>query len=498
MIFDSESAHLASAISQQQTNKALIIQHNISAKKWVNKIDTNYANTIIISILSQPPLKVLQFFLKQYDNHLINLYTKHLCITRTQFVINRGDKMWQLIKMFQRKNIQFVLLESNDDFIAHSYLWPYSTKSFNDVQKNHISSNSTNVRELIFPNDVRNTIIAYFYLSYNPPYVYQVQDFHNGSVFVGGIEIRMMEMLMDRWNWTVQFYKPDHASMARINCRHCEEMQRQIDHRFKTNLRTNRRHPIKTCHLYRTMDMYPDSLYSFTATQTMGWDGALYLSSFAWERLVIVVPTEWELSAIIWRSIFRSPLFNVWIFQILLFSIVRMVLQKCSIYANARRFMDIFFDTFGLTFGVSSDDASSYTNRPERILILFFVMSAFLSSILWSGTLFEQFASGLRTGPTINSLSDLMAQRERKQFCIPPAYGVEFYEFQRQFGPATMALEFDIMYYIFSGNLSFFYMLPESRAIQLLTDAGGDEVNRASKLFHIVPDLYLCELRVNL
>lgn len=495
LVYDSDSAHIASAISQQQTNKSLIILNQISLEDSRIQIELNYKNSIIISIFSQPPIKVLQFIVEQYEKYLINVNAKHLYIINTR--IYQFDEVRNVIRKIQLRHIQMVLLEisENDDIIAYSYLRPFSTKSFNDLQAFLITSikNTTNVRELIFPNDVSNTTVAYFSLSYNPPYVYQVQDFRSDSKYVGGIEIRMMELLMDHWNWTVHFCKADKVTMKIIQCHHCEQTQRKIDHVFKTTL--HRHHPIHYCHFYDYSVMYPDSLYSFTAAQAITWRTAIGLTSFAHERLVIIVPTEWELSSIVWRSIFRSPLFNVWIVQILLFSIIRKLLQELSINTNVRGFLDIFFHTFGLTFGVTSEDVSSYTSRPERILVVSFMISAFLSSILWSGTLFEQFTSGIRTSPTINSLSDLLAARERKSFLIPPAYGVQIGEFTQQFGQPSLALEFDIMFHIFSGNLSFYYMLPESRAIQLLSNAGnsGGKWNEACKLFHIVPDLYVCK-----
>lgn len=115
------------------------------------------------------------------------------------------------------------------------------------------------------------------------------------------------------------------------------------------------------------------------------------------------------------------------------------------------------------------------------------MLSAILSSTLWSGKLFEQF-SLTQVQPTVNSLADLMAYRERKTFCIPPDLSVEIEEFKLKFGVTIASHEFDIISRIFSGNVSFYYMLTESRAKQIFSvnDAVGQQ-------FHIIPDLYLCE-----
>lgn len=64
----------------------------------------------------------------------------------------------------------------------------------------------------------------------------------------------------------------------------------------------------------------------------------------------------------------------------------------------------IFFDSLGLLIGTSS--GSKVFSRPERLLTLWLSIFAVLTSLLFSGFLFQQIA-GSSKASSINNLKDL-------------------------------------------------------------------------------------------
>lgn len=343
LVFDSESAPLASAILQhhhQQPGKTIIIlKLNKTFTEEEEHLQMDYTNSIIISILSQSLSKVLRFFARKYNLDSINSISKHLCITEHKGPIGRIYSKFK--NMFEYKNIRIVLLQrTDDDFIAHINPWPKSSTRTIETYSKSTFKNSTNVCELLFPIDIRNTQMHYVSITNNPPYLYQVQDFRSGSVHIGGTEVRMMELLMSHWNWTVHFCTADDMTIQAIRCTNCRHTQSKIDRVFKTILPINGAlQPNETCNLFMTNINYRDnSIYGFTTAQIFSVPDTKYLHSFAYERMVFIVPTERDQSSILWRTIVRSPLFNVWILQIFLFSILRKVLQMGSMSGYVQAF----------------------------------------------------------------------------------------------------------------------------------------------------------------
>lgn len=210
-----------------------------------------------------------------------------------------------------------------------------------------------------------------------------------------------------------------------------------------------------------------------------------YVVSFTYEKLVIIVPNEWTYTGFTIGTILKSPLLSVWTLSILLFTLLRKILQIITETKSTRQTLsNVLFDTFGRTFGNS---AYTIENRPERILIIFLLISALLADILCTGMLFEQYATK-QWIPRINSLADFLAHRGERLIMIPNMYEHEDH-YEKQLGNTKYVDEFKIMSYIYDGNLSNLYLLPETRAMQLFNN---DDQSNGAKHFHIIPDTYMC------
>lgn len=104
-----------------------------------------------------------------------------------------------------------------------------------------------------------------------------------------------------------------------------------------------------------------------------------------------------------WELVRDSPLINVWLFNIFLITIIRIVIIKwtCGSVNDSTR---VLLYTFGMSFGVGTSDSVSC--RAERLVVLFLSIFAMLASIFCSGYLYQQYTSDSRI-PVIQTLSDL-------------------------------------------------------------------------------------------
>lgn len=220
------------------------------------------------------------------------------------------------------------------------------------------------------------------------------------------------------------------------------------------------------------------------------------MDSFAYEQYVIVVPTEWQASAIDIRSMIKSPLFIVWIFIIVLFTLLRKCFQLFAMNRNeltiTTPIVEILLETYAIMFSTSSSAASICgNNRPERTLIVFLWFGSILASILCSGMLFDKLATN-RLEPRMNSLADIYRYRGERYFCVPvDTIGLSrIYRIHEIFGTIEVMNEAEVCYKIYSGNQSCFYILPATKASRLL--ANLNKKTDGLPLFHIIPNTYLC------
>lgn len=121
------------------------------------------------------------------------------------------------------------------------------------------------------------------------------------------------------------------------------------------------------------------------------------------ENYVLVVPNIRQKDLTIWQSILNFPLLNVWALVIAIFCIFRKSIRL--IYKSRQQSVtEIFFNTFGLSFGTT--DPSNVNTFPENTLILFLGIFCVLAGNLCTGYLFQQMTV-FDYKPEINHLTDL-------------------------------------------------------------------------------------------
>lgn len=127
----------------------------------------------------------------------------------------------------------------------------------------------------------------------------------------------------------------------------------------------------------------------------------LYPHTYA--KYVVIVPNRLNKKSEIMDLIYKSPLLNVWTITIILITILRKLFQYTT-RKKKRTFTELLINTFGMSFGTTSD--SKIKNRPEQILLLFLSIFSLLAGIFCSGELFQQYST-YSYSSAINSLEDL-------------------------------------------------------------------------------------------
>lgn len=124
---------------------------------------------------------------------------------------------------------------------------------------------------------------------------------------------------------------------------------------------------------------------------------------YRYDRTVVIVPNNNISTLFLLQNIVRSTIFIIWIGISLTFMLLRKLFQNIT-KSPYMPMVKIFFDSLGLLIGTAS--GSKVFNRPERILTLWLSIFAVLTSLLFSGFLFQQMA-GSSKASTINNLKDL-------------------------------------------------------------------------------------------
>ena len=121
------------------------------------------------------------------------------------------------------------------------------------------------------------------------------------------------------------------------------------------------------------------------------------------DSLVILVPNILDFSSLLAQLIVESPLLTVWSITILLITSIRLCLQTNCMHwpSNISR---IALDTFSIAF--TGSGFVSITKRSERTIILSLSIFSFLSSIICTGYIFQQYTSQV-IHHGINSIEDL-------------------------------------------------------------------------------------------
>lgn len=247
LLFDKVSSDLATEIFRLNVSQAKVVQtinsdiYNINERIF-------YENTIIISIISRPIAHVGEDYLRVYYHEKLNRKSKHLCLISSQSSSsNNHSDIEEFSKFFIKHNIHVVPVVhhwNDSNFVIHSFELAVR-KTLRNLYPNDVLNKSENVRELIFPSfNVRDIDVTYYAINFNPPYLYRVEDFTSESqTYLGGIEIRMMELLIDQLNWTVHFETFDQfLKLTNDDSWRIETYQRINKRIFRTNVPTKRRH----------------------------------------------------------------------------------------------------------------------------------------------------------------------------------------------------------------------------------------------------------------
>lgn len=248
ILFDESSSDLATEILRLQNNSQTKIVHKIRSINLSERIA--YENSIIISAITQPSItKTGDDLIRVYNRKKLDKISKHLCIF--SFFNNKSDVPEAFLRYFIERNIHLVLLllqQRNDSnhfeiqtFTLHSLRNSSSlTLSTSDV----LQEQGEKARDLIFPFQIQSIDVSFYVVYFNPPYTYRVQDFtENAKTYIGGIEIRMMDWLADRLNWTVEYVIFNFTSSYLKDGQNSVKMYKRFRSRlYRTNLPTKRRH----------------------------------------------------------------------------------------------------------------------------------------------------------------------------------------------------------------------------------------------------------------
>lgn len=248
ILFDESSSDLATEILRLQNNSQTKIVHKIKSINLSKRIA--YENSIIISAISQPSItKTGDDLIRVYSRNKLDKKSKHLCIF--SYFNNKNDVPEAFLKYFIERNIHLVLLllrQRNDSnqFEIQTFTLHYLrnslslTLSTSDV----LQEQGEKARELIFPFQIQSIDVRFYVVYFNPPYIYRVQDFtENAKTYIGGIEIRMMDWLADRLNWTVEYVVFNFSSAYLKGGQNSVKMYERFRSRlYQTYLPTKRRH----------------------------------------------------------------------------------------------------------------------------------------------------------------------------------------------------------------------------------------------------------------
>lgn len=238
-LFDTDSTDIATQILCEPLllhQSIIVINIDPSITTSINT-GMYYENAIILSVISQQPSMASQFFINAYLNKELNSKSKHLCIFNDKLSVQRSE-IESFVRDLHKQRLYLALLQWTNDgdiliyppSIDHNNL-PTKAKTFN--------INSSNVQDL-FSLKHRNISVVYIAFRLIPPFTYHVQDFTSSETYMGGIDIRIFELLIEKWNWTVQFlkFKPLIQDGPAVNL-----FEKIYDHPYRTILPEKRRHP---------------------------------------------------------------------------------------------------------------------------------------------------------------------------------------------------------------------------------------------------------------
>lgn len=238
ILYDPDCSHLTTAILRQ-TYTHSIVAYQITNSTSVESLHQSNIidNAIIISIFGRNRPSIAQQTLTRYYNHFyINRKFTHFCLIHTTNYHDKKMEMTDFIRSFLKLNVRMVPVliakrKADYDFnvFTSSSSWSYSP-STQTLSTEYSSSflmqqedKHLNMNQLLVPViNIQNLSAYYFCSDYNAPHAYRVRAFsENVTLFVGGTEVRMLNLIAERMKWNVQFClppsKPPYYQMDNFN-----------------------------------------------------------------------------------------------------------------------------------------------------------------------------------------------------------------------------------------------------------------------------------------
>lgn len=513
LMFDSISSDLATEICQQNIYQVKIV-YKLDSNLYNIKEKINIDRSIIISTVSHQFVNLVRdAFIWAYMYQILDRKSKHLCILNSaDDNLNRLTDMEKFSEHFFLANIHLIpmLWTNNNKFLLYTFYLPGAPGNFSLIKMTPtdlLQENGVNVNDLIFPYRLKHINVVYRVFYFNPPYLNRVQDIllnssALSSTYIGGIDVRMMELLSDKFDWNVLFVLVNTLEERRLVWIESEMYHKFIGQTFRTIIPVNRRHNIHEVEnrffrvRHTDKQILIDLIYSFSTNihaiivgVTLSWN-TISLGSiniFGAVKLVIIAPVEWELTSVFFHPIVKSIL--LWHLVVIIFALLRKITQSV-IATKPSPFFDLYFETNGIIAGTGS--ITTTKTNSERIIVVIILKVSLLAAILCTGIFFQHF-SVTQNAPQINNLTDLIANRGRggqPHLGISAEYLAIFKDtFDKTLFTIHIMLEQDIMHNIYAGNQSYIYVLPQQRAVDLMRN--NDAANKAN-LFYIIPNTYLC------
>lgn len=225
ILYDPDCSLLTTAILRQTYTQSIVAYQitNSTTVESLHQSNNIIDNAIVISIFCRNRPSIAQQTLTRYYNHFyINRKFTHFCLIHTKNYNDKKMEMTDFIRSFLKLNVRMVpvlITKRNEDYdfnvFTSSSSWSYSP-STQTLSTEYSSSflmhrdKHLNMNELLVPViNIQNQSAYYFCSDYNAPLVYRVRAFsENVTLFIGGTEVRMMNLIAERMKWNVQFCLP--------------------------------------------------------------------------------------------------------------------------------------------------------------------------------------------------------------------------------------------------------------------------------------------------
>ena len=334
------------------------------------------------------------FFDVAFSRYHINIHCRHLFLIEKKYI--NEDKFIDT-DFWEHCNIAIAVWQ-NEEIFVYKYQFNNKTVVEDNTWYGMDTKTNTNFYELMFIDNVFDynqtncsfSLVPFFF----PPnemvlatIMNETQRRHSYDTgtnykYFTGRNIYLTELICEHFGCAFQMYSV-YTDFYLIKKNYKDYMKDQVVELKTLDNQPERSLTVATfpTHLKISLEIYP----------------------FDEDKLVIIVPNRLIATSLLLKIIFESPLLCVWSFTILLTTTVRLGLNtnRMKWPNNIGR---IVLDTFSIAF--TGAGFVQISKRSERVLILTLSVFSFLSSIVCTGFIFQQYISQ-EMHSTINSVEDL-------------------------------------------------------------------------------------------